>query len=82
MQCDEDEEPPVIPEDDPVDATGKAVYDQPFSDMLLNVEVLLPQGEEIKAAKYICRSKDNTAVPKLLVLWKDGTEQWIPLKVF
>ena len=46
LQYDEDEEAPIIPDDDPVDATGKAVYEQPFTDMLLNAEVLLPQGEE------------------------------------
>lgn len=59
LQYDEDEEPPIIPIDDPVDATGKAVYEQPFTDMLLNAEVLLPQGEGIKAAKVIARSKDK-----------------------
>ena len=59
LQYDEDEEPPFIPDDDPVDATGKAVYEQPFTDMLLNAEVLLPQGEEMKAAKVIRRSKNT-----------------------
>ena len=59
LQYDEDEEAPIIPDDDPVDATGKAVYEQPFTDMLLNAEVLLPQGEEMKTAKVIRRSKNR-----------------------
>ena len=58
-QYDEGEEPPIIPDEDPVDADGKAVFDQPYSDLLLNAEVLLPQGEDIKSAKVIGRSKDS-----------------------
>ena len=57
---DEEDEPPLIPDEDPVDATGKAVYEQPFTDMLIHAEVLLPQGEEMKSGKVIGRSKDNT----------------------
>ena len=58
FQVDDDEvEPPIIPED-PVDADGRAVYEQPFTDILLNAEVLLPQGEEMKSAKVLRRSKD------------------------
>ena len=37
----------------------KAVYEQPFTDMLLKAELLLPQGEDIKAAKVKQRSKDE-----------------------
>ena len=60
QNCDDDEEPPP-PEvlEDPVDATGQAVYEQPFTDILLNTEVLLPQGEEMKRAKVTRRSKDQ-----------------------
>ena len=56
---DEQEEPPLIHEEDPIDSTGRPVYEQPLTDMLLRAEVLLPQGEEIKSAKVIARSKDD-----------------------
>ena len=39
---DEDEEPPLIVEEDSVNATGKSLYETPFYDMLLKAEVLLP----------------------------------------
>ena len=60
LEEDEGEEPPVIPEEDPVDATGKAVYEQPFTDLLIYAEVLLPQGDNIESAKVIGRSKDSS----------------------
>lgn len=59
FQLDEGEEPPTFDDEDPVTADGKAVYDQPFSDLLLNAEVILPQGEEFKSAKVVGRSKDS-----------------------
>jgi len=34
----------MIPEEDPVDATGKAVFEKPFTDMLIHAEVLLPSS--------------------------------------
>ena len=55
----DEEEPPLIPDDDPIDASGRPVYEQPLTDMLLHAEVLLPQGEEVKSAKVIGRSKDD-----------------------
>ena len=55
---DEEGEPIIIPEEDPVDATGKAVYEKPFTDMLIHAEVLLPQGENLQSAKVQGRSKD------------------------
>jgi len=54
----EHDEPIVIPEEDPVDATGKAIFEKPFTDMLIHAEVLLPQGENMQSAKVQGRSKD------------------------
>ena len=55
-----DEEAPIaLPEEDPVDATGQAVLDKPFTDLLIHAEVLLPQGEDLQSAKVKRRSKDN-----------------------
>ena len=45
-------------DDDPVDVTGQAVFEKPFNDLLINAEVLLPQGEDLKPAKVKGRSKD------------------------
>ena len=55
----DDEVPPEIPDDDPVDSTGKAVYEQPVTDLLLNAKVFLPQGEELKSATVKYRSRDD-----------------------
>ena len=54
----EEDSPSDLPDEDPVDATGKAIYEQPFTDLLLNAQVILPQGEEMKSATVIGRSKD------------------------
>ena len=48
MRSDENDEPILIPEEDPVDNMGKAVYQQPFTDMLISAEELLPQEGTIK----------------------------------
>ena len=48
-----------IPEEDPVDFTGRPVLENPFTDILIHAEVLLPQGEELKPAKVIGRSKSG-----------------------
>ena len=53
-----EDEPPIIPEEDPVDNKGRAVNEQPFLDQLLSAEVLLPQDENLQAGKVIARSKD------------------------
>ena len=55
---DVDEDTTDIPEDDPVDATGQAVFENPFSDLLIHAKVLLPQGENAKSAKVKVRTKD------------------------
>ena len=56
---DEDEDLVEIPDDDPVDATGKAIYDKPFTDMLIHAEVLLPQGDNVQYDKVQGRTKDD-----------------------
>jgi hypothetical protein len=61
LLADDDEEVPIeLPEEDPVDAGGRAVLDKPFTDLLIHAEVLLPQGEDIKSAKVKGRSKDKS----------------------
>jgi hypothetical protein len=47
-----------LPEEDPVDNSGRAVLDKPFTDLLIHAEVLLPQGEDLQSAKVKGRSKD------------------------
>ena len=54
----DDEAPSELPIVDPVDASGKAVYDKPFTDYLIHAEVLLPQGEGFQSAKVKGRAKD------------------------
>ena len=46
----------VLPEEDPVDYTGKAVYQQPFTYMLISTDVLLPLEGEFKKVKVKERS--------------------------
>jgi len=45
----EEDEP--LPED-PVDADGCAMFDSPVTDLLINAEVLLPQGEKCSQRKF------------------------------
>ena len=47
----------ILPEEDPVLPDGTAVFESPFSDMLINAEVLLPQGEEMTKAIVKRRTK-------------------------
>ena len=47
-----------IPEEDPVDSLCKALYENTFADMLIHVEVLLPQGQGFKSEKLNLMSKD------------------------
>ena len=57
---DNDDIDPLITEDgDPVDKDGKAIFDSPMYDMLINTKVALPNGDEINNAKVIGRSKDS-----------------------
>ena len=55
----DDDEPPDIPEEDPVNSKGQAVYQQPFTDMLINAEVLLPHEDEIQPAIVKGRAVDD-----------------------
>ena len=48
----------VVPEADDVDSRGKPINQQSVADLLINEEVLLPQGEAQQMAKVICRSID------------------------
>ena len=55
---DNDEVPPLIPEADIVDATGRPILQQSFADTLINAEVLLPHGESKALATVMRRSVD------------------------
>ena len=57
---DEEDEPILMPEEDPVDIHGRAVFEQPFTDSLIHAEVLLPQGEATKSGKVIGRTVDDS----------------------
>jgi len=54
-------DPPPLHEvdEDPVQSDGTAVFEKPITDHWINAELSLPQGEEMKAAKVIGRSKDK-----------------------
>ena len=41
-----------------MDATGKSVLENPFTDMLIDSRVIIPQGKEIKSATAKGRAKD------------------------
>ena len=47
---------PQVPEADVLDATGAPLHPTSVADTLLNAEVLLPQGEDMRLAKVIRRS--------------------------
>ena len=42
-----------------MDATGKAIYEKIFTDILIHAEVILPQGENVQSAKAQGRTKDD-----------------------
>ena len=46
-----DDEPLVLLEEDLVDSKVKAVYQQPFTNMLISAEVLLPLEGEVRKPK-------------------------------
>ena len=57
---DADEDFKAMPEiDDPVDANGRAIYQQPPYDQLLNTEVLMQQGDHMRRAKVTGRTLDE-----------------------
>ena len=49
---------PLMPEADFVDAAGKPMLQQSFTDTLINVDVLLPKGDGDALAKVMQRSID------------------------
>ena len=51
-----DEVAPLIPEADIVDSEGKPLNESSLADQLINAEVLLPQGEDLRMAKVIKRN--------------------------
>ena len=57
-EFDEDGYENVVPEADDVDSRGKPINQQSVADLLINEEVLLPQGEAQQMAKVIRRSID------------------------
>ena len=58
---DEDEQATVnvVPAADAVDSTGRPINQQSVTDLLINAEVLLPQGDSQQMAKIIRRSIDS-----------------------
>ena len=49
-----------LPEDnDPLDNEGRSVFEKPITDQYINAELNLPQGDDIRNAKVIGRSKDG-----------------------
>ena len=46
-------------DDDPVDTDGTSVFEKPITDYWIHAEVSLPQGEKMRSAKVVGRSKDS-----------------------
>ena len=58
---DDDESARLMPElDDPVDADGVPINQQPAYDKLIHMELMLPQGDRLVPAKVIGRTIDPT----------------------
>ena len=55
---DEATAPQTTPEADIIDARGRPVNQQSVTDVLINAEVLLPQGESMQMAKVVRRAVD------------------------
>ena len=60
---DEDDEIPPITDEDPLDDSGVPIFERPVNDILINAEILLPQGEEVKSGKVVGRTKDDCGNP-------------------
>ena len=57
---DDDDSVHEMPEfDDPVDATGAPIDQQPLYDKLIHAEINLPQGDRVRRAKVIGRTVDS-----------------------
>ena len=73
VQYEDDEEASVsrtIPKNEAVDARGKPISQQSVNDVLINIEVFLPHGEDILTVKLIrCSVVDEVAnYPVRLIL--------------
>ena len=54
---DEDESPRVIPDmDDPIDAAGNTINQQPVYEKMIQTELILPQGDKLRMAKFCVRT--------------------------
>ena len=58
-ELDEDDYENIVPEADAVDARGSSINQQSVAYLLINAEVLLPQGEAQQMAKVVRRSIDR-----------------------
>ena len=56
----EEDEPPYIIDEDPLDGDNTTLMERSVTDTLISAEVLLPQGEEMKSAKVVGRTKDDS----------------------
>ena len=56
---DEDGAPRSIPENEAIDAAGKPLFQNSVTDTLIQVEVILPHGDELLATKIIRRTLDE-----------------------
>ena len=54
-----DEIAPKIHEADIVDAQGKPLHPSSAADMLINSEVMIPQGDDVWLVKVIIRNVDS-----------------------
>ena len=54
-----DEVAPQFPEADITDADGNVMHTTSTADILMNAEVVLPQGEDMRLAKVVRRSLDS-----------------------
>ena len=52
-------DPPLVLDEDTVTHTGEAMFEKPLTDMIINAELSLSQGELMQPAKVIGRSKDE-----------------------
>ena len=62
---DDEEEKLNLPvENDPVDENGNAIFEKPMTDNLINLELLLPHGEEMQPARVVKRHKGEDGTIK------------------
>ena len=74
----------VIPEEDHVDATGKLVYNKPFTEKIIHTEILLPQYEitssKVKgwtkdiSGKVVGNFDSNPLLNSIFMMWNSPLE--------